>query len=1807
MAAIHFSLLNGQTAEVTLTDTLWSSILLSLPLCPAPTIDSDSGDLIFQNTMALEQPLDVIPEKTIQSFTGKARDQRILAISLFPARYSLKYQLLHVLKYARIHVRMTMTDQALLRPVISLKQNTAMQPIVKIYFVDEGPYVITGSDLASAGISLESIIPQNCQLFNGGVEQPLAMEDGGDGRFDANDRLLFYGRFRHGNDEYFNAYSDTNVFVLAAGSTSSARFVNTTIEPSAHPTSDTFTDTLHLEKDLAYYAGDSDNDIHNSELVSGEGWIWSLLNKNSNVTISFDLPTPASTQDSILLRIRLRGTTLDSHSPDHHIKISLNGTQVYETWFDDRNEFLVEARCKASLFRESGNNLTLDLLSDTPSERSQIYMDWFEISYLRSLVANKDWLNFATPSAEDKSVFITGFVDSSLTAWDMQRKRSYLLPRVTRQWRDYLSVQSYGYYDGNAAKLTRDGKDIAYGNRGHNLWRIDPNNGQLLESKRFDTYESSAQSDSMSAWIGRLPEGAVVAVAIRDEGTVSMTEAAYLALESLGSALTRKVETRDSWALIGCKGAAPGTVPEKLSKSKSGPAIAASSLLFPEGGSSFSEAVKFPADAGSEIVQFSEKALKHPARIVQYRQSDLVSGGSGADFIIITHPLFKSQADELANYRASHNGWRTKVVLLDDIYDEFSYSLAEPLAIRTFLQQTQQKWIKPSPKFVLLFGDASWDPKNHLNVLNPTEFVPTYGNPVSDSWFGCLDGEGDILPDVNIGRIPVKNVAEAEASIEKIKAYESSPSALWKKSFLFISGGFDFLEQSQFGQQSSILRNQYVFPAPTFGSAVTLNKSTGGYVEGEHRQEMLDTMNDGVCWVNFIGHAGSRTWDLMFHDVDIEALDNSPRFPFITSMTCHTGRFAEPNQVAFGEHFLTAENKGAIGFMGTSGWGYSYEDYSFLCKIFPAALSDTMRYLSEIINVAKVRLWENAAENVQIRDMMYQYNLLGDPAIKLATPVKPDLALQSSDIQLIPETPSLADSVARLKVVLHNYGLGANDSIGVKIVAKHPDFGEQVITSVSKLSGFGRTDSLECIWQLHGMTGAVNLVVQLDPENRIQEEDENNNIAMRPFTILSSQIQILAPSPFSLMPAANVIVKLDGSNLVPGSAAVYRVQVDTSSSFTGVISESYVLSDWSSAPVFDWKPATLKENQQYFLRINDSTHNPAYWNVSSFKTALRNETGWRQEGQFDLSKSAAFHISCSKNATLANLSFPLYAESAGYFDGNFARIIVGDSPALQPHRGHNIVVVDPESFAIEATRTFDTYEDSSAANSMASMIEQLPKGKIVLAAIMDEGTVSMTSRAYRALESIGSAQCRSVGARSSWAIIGRKGAALGSVPEKTVLPKAGSAVVADTLQYFAPVGTLTSPRIGPAAAWRSVRAEAEVPQTGDLTLSLLGQRRNSSVWDTLRTGLAANRDHDIAAISARSYPYLQLCARFSSRDQQHSPRLSAWQVLHDPVPDLAVSPAFLSLSADSVLAGRPVVLNLGVFNIGLAAADSVSLTFSETAPGSGERLFSRVMLPKPLAADQSLTIDQLYTPGGKPGSRLLTIRIDGDNTINELSESNNTLTTRVQVVADTLKPEIAVTFDGRTLAAGDWVAAQPVILARLIDDSPLALSDTLRVNLLLDGERVPFSTPMLQLLPPPDTTAAALLKFMPQLHDGEHRLEILFADGSGNLAATAVEFGVAATIRLERVMNYPNPLRESTDFTFELTQAAEVRIRIYTVNGRLIRTLEGGTLGAGFNRLFWDGRDGDGDLLANGVYLYRVDAVSGSERTQVLEKCIVMR
>jgi hypothetical protein len=96
-----------------------------------------------------------------------------------------------------------------------------------------------------------------------------------------------------------------------------------------------------------------------------------------------------------------------------------------------------------------------------------------------------------------------------------------------------------------------------------------------------------------------------------------------------------------------------------------------------------------------------------------------------------------------------------------------------------------------------------------------------------------------------------------------------------------------------------------------------------------------------------------------------------------------------------------------------------------------------------------------------------------------------------------------------------------------------------------------------------------------------------------------------------------------------------------------------------------------------------------------------------------------------------------------------------------------------------------------------------------------------------------------------------------------------------------------------------------------------------------------------------------------------------------------------------------------------------------------------------------------------------------------------------------------------------------------------------------------------------------------------------------------------------RVVNYPNPFARSTIFTMQRTSAVpvDIRIRVYTVAGRMIRELETPGVTELFVRVPWDGRDSEGNEVANGVYLYKVitRTMDGGETKEVIEKLAVMR
>ncbi|MCZ7613528.1 MAG: T9SS type A sorting domain-containing protein [Ignavibacteriaceae bacterium] len=105
-------------------------------------------------------------------------------------------------------------------------------------------------------------------------------------------------------------------------------------------------------------------------------------------------------------------------------------------------------------------------------------------------------------------------------------------------------------------------------------------------------------------------------------------------------------------------------------------------------------------------------------------------------------------------------------------------------------------------------------------------------------------------------------------------------------------------------------------------------------------------------------------------------------------------------------------------------------------------------------------------------------------------------------------------------------------------------------------------------------------------------------------------------------------------------------------------------------------------------------------------------------------------------------------------------------------------------------------------------------------------------------------------------------------------------------------------------------------------------------------------------------------------------------------------------------------------------------------------------------------------------------------------------------------------------------------------------------------------------------------------------------------------FLVSNETKILNVYNYPNPTSGETHFTFKLTQIPEeINIKIFTIAGRLVREikLSSSELKYDFNKIYWDGRDEDGDILGNGIYLYKVIMRAGDRSEEVTQKLAIVK
>jgi len=290
-------------------------------------------------------------------------------------------------------------------------------------------------------------------------------------------------------------------------------------------------------------------------------------------------------------------------------------------------------------------------------------------------------------------------------------------------------------------------------------------------------------------------------------------------------------------------------------------------------------AVRFNPNPGSENrtwLAFSKADIKTPFEIKANQVSTWHQETQGADLVIISHPEFMESLQPLKTHRESQ-GFSVALIDVEDIYDEFSYGTRTPQAIKDFLARANSSWQTP-PRFVLLVGDASFDPRNYLGPGNqdflPTKLLDTtYMETASDDWFVDFDNDG--LPDMAIGRLPVQTAEEAATVVSKLIAYDQSEAGDWATEALMVadlSDTFDFEGGTQ--EVDALL--------PESMTVWSIYRGQAG--DEAARASILGSINEGKLIVNYMGHGAVDLWRgnvLIASDAD--SLTNGSALPLVVA------------------------------------------------------------------------------------------------------------------------------------------------------------------------------------------------------------------------------------------------------------------------------------------------------------------------------------------------------------------------------------------------------------------------------------------------------------------------------------------------------------------------------------------------------------------------------------------------------------------------------------------------------------------------------------------------------------------------------------------------------------------------------------------------------------------------------------------------------------------------------------------------------------------------------------------------------------
>ena len=340
-----------------------------------------------------------------------------------------------------------------------------------------------------------------------------------------------------------------------------------------------------------------------------------------------------------------------------------------------------------------------------------------------------------------------------------------------------------------------------------------------------------------------------------------------------------------------------------------------------------------------------------------------------AQYLVITHPDFSGGLDALLRAR-KQDGLTVRLVNVGDVYAKFSDGIVDAQAIKDYVAYAAANL---GTEYVLLVGGDTYDYRDYLGQ-GAISFVPSLyaatGELVRyapvDPLYADTDNDG--VPDLAIGRLPVRTSAELGYAVSKILAYANKG---YGRSAVFAADVMD-------GSVSfSGISDAFVegLPAGWTVRKAYLDDASASVAKGN----LVQAINEGSALTSYVGHSGYTEWTFsgLFKATDAAALTNVGRPTVVTQWGCWNTYYVSPSYNTLGHKFMLSGEQGAAAVLGAATLSESSSE-SALGQLLMPRLTQPGMTLGMAIRDAKQDL---AAEQRGLADVLLGWTLLGDPAL----------------------------------------------------------------------------------------------------------------------------------------------------------------------------------------------------------------------------------------------------------------------------------------------------------------------------------------------------------------------------------------------------------------------------------------------------------------------------------------------------------------------------------------------------------------------------------------------------------------------------------------------------------------------------------------------------------------------------------------------------------------------------------------------------------------------------------------------------------